>query len=72
MPKNLIKVPKNPLASKRNFNRATEGKLKLYPYRRRGLSISGFFADSMADVLFHEHINDEIDDMMNIYYDRDY
>ncbi len=76
MPKNLIKVPKNPLASNRKFECATEGKLKLYPryIRRRGNSNFYFDPDSIAaqqvDELFEITIRDHIRDLQEDYWDR--
>jgi hypothetical protein len=67
MSKNLIDVPKNPIVSNRKWKIATQGKLKLYPcYRHR---FNSFFApDSIAEALFYEHLEDELDDM---YFDRE-
>jgi len=79
----LIKVPKNPLASKKKWNKATEGKLKLYPryVNRRGNScFFPFDPDSEAaysvEQAFEEWLREELDDLrddyMNEYWDREY
>ena len=81
MPRKLIKVPKNPLASNKKWKAATSGKLKLYPryVTRRGNS-SFFHPDSEAaysiESCFEEFLREELrdlrDDYMNEYFDRDY
>ncbi len=71
MSKNLIKVPRNPLASRRKFKKATEGKLKLYPRYVHSSRFGEFDPDSEAaysihhafGAMIHEEICDLEDDL---------
>jgi hypothetical protein len=76
MSKNLIKVPKNPIADNRKFKIATEGKLKLYPHYVRRRRVGLFDPDSEAaysiEAAFEEMAMEHIHDLQDDYWDRDY